>query len=527
MATTTSAPQTPDTTPPAPAAGDGRGRWWVAALDGLVAGAVAIGLASLLGGVMTWAGLSQGTPSPITALAGAFIDRTPPWLKDFAVSTFGTHDKTALLLGMVVVLVLVSAAAGVLARRHLTAGLVLLVVGGVLAAGAVVSRPGSGGADVVPTFVGVLAGILVLRRLATARAQDPWGTSGLSRRRVLLGAGGLLGVLLGSRLDSGVGSASASRAATPVPKAADPAPAVTGAQLDVPGISPYVVANGDFYRIDTAFVVPHLDASSWSLKVTGEVEQEVSIDWATLAQKPMVDRYITLTCVSNEVGGDLIGNARWTGWPVRELLAQARPKDGADMVLSTSSDGWTAGTPLTALTDERDALLAVAMNGQPLPFEHGFPVRLVVPGLYGYVSATKWVTELKVTRFSQDEGYWTPRGWSAKGPIKTASRIDVPQDGTRVSAGTVAVAGVAWAQHRGISKVEVQVDGGDWQAARLATEPTIDAWRQWVYEWPATSGQHTLTVRAYDASGQPQPATPAPPDPDGAQGYHSIQVSVA
>jgi DMSO/TMAO reductase YedYZ molybdopterin-dependent catalytic subunit len=294
----------------------------------------------------------------------------------------------------------------------------------------------------------------------------------------------------------------------------------------VPGVTPFVVPNDDFYRIDTALVVPQLDTATWSLRVYGEVEQEVTLDWKTLLQQTLEEHMVTLTCVSNEVGGDLVGNATWIGWPVRNLLAMAKPKAGADMVLSKSSDGFTAGTPIEALTDDRNALIAVAMNGQPLPFEHGFPARLVVPGLYGYVSATKWVTELKVTRFSADEGYWTPRGWSARGPIKTASRIDVPRSGASVSAGTVAIAGVAWAQHRGIAKVEVQVDSGPWQEATLAAEPTVDAWRQWVLPWAATTGRHQVRVRATDAQGQTQPQQEAPPAPDGATGWHTVPVTV-
>jgi hypothetical protein len=233
-----------------------------------------------------------------------------------------------------------------------------------------------------------------------------------------------------------------------------------------------------------------------------------------------------LMCVSNEVGGNLTGNAVWTGWPVRELLAMAGPRPGADMVLSTSGDGWTAGTPLSVLSDDRNALLAIEMNGQPLPFEHGFPVRMVVPGLYGYVSATKWVTDLKVTRFADDQGYWTPRGWSERGPVKTESRIDVPHSGDRVSAGQVAVAGIAWAQHRGIKAVQVRVDNGQWQQARLADEPTIDSWRQWVLQWQAVKGSHTITVRATDAQDVVQTQTQAPPAPDGATGWHSITVNV-
>jgi DMSO/TMAO reductase YedYZ molybdopterin-dependent catalytic subunit len=299
-----------------------------------------------------------------------------------------------------------------------------------------------------------------------------------------------------------------------------------GADLKVPGLTPFIVPNGQFYRIDTAFVVPRVDADSWRLRVTGMVDHEVEIDWNALQAKELTEALVTLTCVSNEVGGTLVGNATWTGWPVRELLAMAGPRAGADMVLQTSADGWTCGTPLGALTDDRNALLAIRMNGQPLPFEHGFPVRMVVPGLYGYVSACKWVTELKLTTFAADEGYWTPRGWSAKGPIKTESRIDVPQPFTTVPAGKVAVAGVAWAQHRGISKVEVQVDEGPWQQARLAADASIDSWRQWVLEWDAPRGSHTIRVRATDGTGQVQPETPAPPPPDGASGWHTVSVQV-
>ena len=299
-----------------------------------------------------------------------------------------------------------------------------------------------------------------------------------------------------------------------------------GADLKVPGLTPYIVPNADFYRIDTAIVVPRIDANDWKLKVTGMVEREVEIDWKTLQGKQMQEALVTLTCVSNEVGGDLVGNAVWTGWPVRELLAMAGPKAGADMVLQTSIDGFTASTPLGALTDDRNALLAIRMNGEPLPFEHGFPVRVVVPGLYGYVSATKWVTELKVTTYAADVAYWTPRGWSATGPIKTASRIDVPQAGAVVKAGTVAVAGVAWAQHTGISKVEVQVDQQPWAQARLAADASIDTWRQWVYEWDATPGSHDVRVRAYDAKGQVQSPLEAPPAPDGATGIHVVNVRV-
>jgi hypothetical protein len=256
------------------------------------------------------------------------------------------------------------------------------------------------------------------------------------------------------------------------------------------------------------------------------VDREIEITWDELLALPMQESFTTLACVSNEVGGSLIGNALWLGHPVRELLARAGVDPKADMVLSTSSDGFTASTPIEALTDDRNAMVAVAMNGQALPFEHGFPARLVVPGLYGYVSATKWVTELKVTRFSADEGYWTPRGWSALGPVKTESRFDVPKDLDRVKAGTVVLAGIAWAQHRGVKGVEIRVDEGPWQQATLGTEDSVDTWRQWFYRWNAGAGRHRLQVRATDGTGEVQTSTAAAPAPDGASGYHTIDVTV-
>ncbi|MCC2592809.1 molybdopterin-dependent oxidoreductase [Tessaracoccus sp. OS52] len=268
-----------------------------------------------------------------------------------------------------------------------------------------------------------------------------------------------------------------------------------------------------------------MDPDSWRLRVTGMVEREIEFTFDELLGEELVEALVTLACVSNYVGGDLVGNAVWTGLPVRELLARAGVEDGADMVLSTSVDGFTAGTPLVAMTDDRNALLAVAMNGEALPAQHGFPVRLVVPGLYGYVSATKWVTELKVTTFAADEGYWTPRGWSALGPVKTAARIDVPKSGN-VSAGSVVLAGVAWAQHRGISRVEVRIGEGQWQETTLAAEPSIDSWRQWMFTWQADPGEYEIAVRATDGFGEVQTEALADPAPDGATGWHTIRVTV-
>jgi DMSO/TMAO reductase YedYZ molybdopterin-dependent catalytic subunit len=504
-------------------------RSWSASV-GVEAGVFTVGVATLLAALMTSQGLAGGTPSPLFAVGGAFVDRTPPWLKDFAIATFGTHDKVALIVGMALFLIAVCAVIGIVGARRPTAGMVAFGFFGAIGMLAVATRPHSGTLDLLPTVIGTAAGLWALSTLWQRAAEGAQGNA-LDRRRFLMGGAGftLAGIAaatLGQSLGQGARQAAQSRSVIRVPKAAKPVVIPGAAQLDVKGITPYIMPNADFYRIDTALVVPQLDTAGWSLKVHGMVDQEVTINWAILLSKPMQDSLVTLMCVSNEVGGNLTGNAVWTGWPVRELLKMAGPKAGADMVLSTSSDGWTAGTPLSVLTDDRNALLAVAMNGQPLPFEHGFPVRMVVPGLYGYVSATKWVTELKVTSFAQDQGYWTPRGWSERGPVKTESRIDVPRSGDRVSAAKVAVAGIAWAQHRGIKAVEVRVDNGPWQLARLADEPSIDSWRQWVLPWQAATGSHTITVRATDTEGVTQTPTQVPPAPDGATGWHTITVNV-
>jgi DMSO/TMAO reductase YedYZ molybdopterin-dependent catalytic subunit len=512
------------------------------ALVGVAAGAVTLGLAELLAGVLVRLLERGGTPSPLLAVGGAFVDRTPAWLKDWAVATFGTADKTALAVGMTLTLLIVCAGIGWLGlrSRRLAVGLFSLV--GLLGLAAVLSRPGSSPGDLLPTGVGLVVGATLLSRWLTGLGGPggPAGPSGTStevrgmpsRRRLLrgaagLGAAGALGVVAGQALSRTGRAASGALQSLglPVPRRRVEVPA--GAVSTVPGHSPYLTPNADFYRIDTALFVPRVDPTTWTLRVHGLVEREVELTYADLLAEEHVEALVTLTCVSNQVGGDLVGNATWTGWPVRELLARAGVRPEADMVLSRSSDGWTAGTPLEVLTDDRDALVAVAMNGEPLPAEHGYPVRLVVPGLYGYVSATKWVTELKVTRFDADQGYWTPRGWSARGPIKTASRIDVPRAGDTLPAGEVTVAGVAWAQHRGVSAVEVRVDDGPWQQAELLAEPSVDAWRLWTWRWAdPEAGDHILTVRATDADGEVQTDAVAAPAPDGASGWHSVAVEV-
>ncbi|MFX0575689.1 molybdopterin-dependent oxidoreductase [Nocardia nepalensis] len=352
------------------------------------------------------------------------------------------------------------------------------------------------------------------------------------RRQVLRGiviTGGLAlvseagGRLIGSRRRD----VSGERAGIQLPEPSGPAVSLApDADLKLPGLTPYLTSNSDFYRIDTALTVPQVSIDDWSLRIHGMVDREIQISWSDLAKRKPVETLVTLACVSNPIGGDLIGNARWRGYRLDELLAEAGPHPDADMVLSHSIDGFTAGSPLAVLTDGRDALLAVGMNGEPLPVVHGYPARLVVPGLYGYVSATKWVTELEITRFDRATAYWTRRGWSAYGPIKTGTRIDTPRARAKVQPGSIAIAGVAWAQHRGIRAVEVQIDNGPWQPARLSAEQSIDTWRQWVYDWNATPGPHTIRARATDGTGETQTEARAPVVPDGATGYPSTTVTV-
>ncbi|MBF6275481.1 MULTISPECIES: molybdopterin-dependent oxidoreductase [Nocardia] len=338
---------------------------------------------------------------------------------------------------------------------------------------------------------------------------------------VLAVAAGIAGRVLGASARSVAGE----RAAVRLPPPNVPVPPVDpAADLRVPGLASYLTPNSDFYRIDTALTVPQVSKETWSLRIHGMVDREIRLDYADLARRPSVERLVTLTCVSNPVGGDLIGNASWLGYRLDALIAEAGPHPDADMVLSRSADGFTAGSPLAALTDGRDALLAVGMNGEPLPVEHGYPARLVVPGLYGYVSATKWVTELEITRFDRAQAYWTRRGWSERGPNKTGTRIDTPRGAVR--AGKVTIAGVAWAQHRGIDAVEVQIDNGPWQPARLAAEPSVDTWRQWSYDWDASAGTHTVRARATDGTGTVQTAEVADVIPDGASGYPSRTIRV-
>ncbi|TFB71463.1 oxidoreductase [Cryobacterium glaciale] len=506
-------------------------RFWRPAAAGLAAAIAGLGLAEL-----TAAWLAPGA-SPVLTVGALIIDIVPPAVKELVIGLFGTADKIVLIVTIVLVLLLVAALAGILESRRPPFGRLLVVLIGGIALFAALSRSSASTLDAVPAVVAMGAAAIALTFLCTRLPSPPApaeAAPGPDRRRFLVYTGitagiGVLALAGGQLSAAATRAADAARALFTLPAASVRQAAIpAGASLDVPGITPLITPNADFYRIDTALSVPRIDPREWRLRITGMVENEVEIDFAELLALPLEESTTTLACVSNYVGGDLIGNATWLGYPIRELLARAKPTSGADMVLSTSQDGFTAGTPIEALTDGRNAILAVGMNGEPLPLEHGYPVRMVVPGLYGYVSATKWVVELKLTRFDQEQGYWTPRGWSELGPVKLSSRIDVPREGTTVPAGSVVIAGVAWSQHVGISAVAVQIDDGPWRDATLADAISVDTWRQWAYTWDdASAGDHTVRVRATDAVGLVQTSATADVAPDGATGLHEISVSVS
>ncbi len=509
----------------APASSNARAR---AALAGVLAAALALAVATLLAAVI------NPSASPLQSIGSAVVDLVPQWLKQGVIALFGTADKAVLFLAMGAVAVVLAALAGLASLRDRRLGTAVVVVLGLITVAAAVTRASGGASAAIPSLVGFGAGVLVLRPLVDAARRAPGAPAddGTSRRSfVTLAVATALGAgvaAAGARLVTAGGQVvTSARAAVRLPRPTAPAnPLPEGVSLGIDGVAPFVTPNEDFYRIDTALRVPQVDPADWSLRIHGLVREEITLTWDELLESDLVESWVTLACVSNEVGGGLIGNARWLGLPTAALLERAGVEQGADMVLSSSSDGFTAGTPIDALADpSRGSLLAIGMNGEPLPVEHGFPARLVVPGLYGYVSATKWVVDLEVTRFADATAYWTRRGWSAEGPIKTQSRIDVPL--RPVPAGTVTVAGVAWAQTRGVAAVEVQVDDGPWNRARLAEAPNADTWRQWVYAWEgATAGQHRLTVRATDEDGETQTSAQVGVVPDGATGWDTITVEV-
>ncbi|MBV9208693.1 MAG: molybdopterin-dependent oxidoreductase [Actinobacteria bacterium] len=505
--------------------GEGR-RAGLGAIAGVLAAGAALGVGQFV------AGLTGASGSPVVAVGELQIDFTPPWLKNFAITEFGADDKLVLVSGIVVVLGIFAAIIGAAATRRMAYGVAGIAVFAIVGLTAAATRPAATFADLLPTLAATAAAAAVLLALipltGPAAAPEPEGT----RRRSFLAAGAATaGIAIGAGLAGRVlterSSVASAQRSLRIPRPSVAAQTLpSGADLGIPGISPFVTSNADFYRVDTALVLPQVDPSSWQLRIHGMVNREITLTFDDLIRRPLIEDYITLCCVSNPVGGPYIGNAKWLGASLAAVLREAGIKAGADQLLCTSADGFTSGTPVQTVMDGRDALLAVAMNGQPLPVAHGFPARMIVPGLYGYVSATKWVTDINVTTFAGNYAFWAQRGWSQQAPIKTECRIDVPNS-SPVKAGTTAVAGVAWAQHKGIEAVEVSVDGGPWHEGRLAAVPGLDCWRQWVWEWDATPGRHLLQARATDKTGYTQASVQAQPEPNGASGYPMASVTVS
>ncbi len=508
-----------------------------AALSGLAAGGLAVTVGMLVAAITK-------VVSPIDAVGSEVIDHTPLWLKEQAIAWFGTDDKLALRIGIVSILAIAALGVGLLAARRIWLGVAGIALFGVVGSVAAAGRPGESIGAAVPSVLGAIAGAAVLYRLVQPRAGETAAgaasTTGWNRRQFLMTGGvSAAGAVVGGGMARGIEDRRVDQIRQSI---RTPLPAIVAPALDAPGIdapaqtqdippdaelfdeTAFLTPTDEFYRIDTALSFPNVDIDSWCFEIKGMVDTPMKFTYADLLALPQVERTVTLCCVSNEVGGDLIGNAVFRGVMLRDLLDKAGVQSDAEQVYSTSLDGWTCGFPVEVAFDGREAMVAIGMNGETLPLEHGYPARLVVPGLYGYVSATKWLAEIKLTSWD-DEGYWVPRGWAALGPVKTQSRIDVPRT-RNVTVGKQAIAGVAWAQHRGIEQVEVQVDDGPWQVATLAADVSNDTWRQWLLEWDPTPGKYTLRVRATDKTGETQTELQTPVAPNGATGYHTIRVTV-
>ncbi len=536
----------------------GSGPAWLYAVFGVLAAAFGVAIGTLV------AAFIDPAYAPIEVVASTAIDIPPAVVKEWATSTFGTASKSVVVGVVAVAVVAIAAWSGVASRTRPRFGIQVMLVAGVVGAVAALLRPVDAFLAPLPSLVAGVAAALALwwlLRMARPSAvaapesvpdmptdglkevspgyQDLPGRESLgmsaevqsvSRRGVLLGIGGVVVVggaaLASARWLTTRASAVASRVAAVLPSPAEVLPPLPASvQAPVPGMAPFVTPNADFYRIDTAVIVPQVTAEEWTLSFDGMVRRPFTITYAELLEMPMVERDVTIMCVSNPIGGDLIGTARWLGTPLLPLLERAGIEPGADQIFSTSIDGWTCSTPLDGLA-EREPLLAIAMNGEPLPIEHGFPVRMIIPGLYGFISATKWVTQITATTYAADPAYWTVRGWATDAPVLTGSRIDLP-DGS-LSVGQTAIGGVAWAMDGdGISRVEVSIDDGPWQDAQLAEQPNPRTWRQWWLEWEATPGRHSIAVRATNGLGETQTSEVADVVPSGATGYDVGVVEVA
>lgn len=514
-----------------------------AALGGLLAAACGLGVGELVAGAI-------GAGAPIRRVGDRVIDGAPSWLKTFAIEQFGTDDKAVLLGTIVVILAIGALLVGRLAaRRFSPAAIAVSVVTAVGLAFALSGRLPEN-LDIWPIVsagavtIGALW-LLVGQHTRHTGAPKSVATNGpidalptgravsmVDRRQFVVMGSATAGVaalstLVGRRLQ-GDPEAVAVRSTLTVPKANETlGPINPKATADVVGMTPWQTPTANFYRIDTALVVPRINADKWKMTIKGRVRKPLTLTYKDLQNRPLIEHDCTLMCVSNEIGGELVGNARWTGIRLADVLREAGVEEsGSDQLFVTSTDGFTAGFPTKVAMDGREALIAIAMNGEPLPFKHGFPARLVIPGIYGYVSAVKWLSSIEVTTFAEKQGYWVPRGWSALGPIKTSSRIDVVGLDNRPVAGKNAIAGVAWDQHIGIAKVEVQIDDEPWREATLAADGGIDTWRQWKLEWIAERGSHIIRVRATNANGLTQTEERAEVAPNGATGWHTVNVNV-
>ncbi len=525
----------------------------IGALIGLACAVFALGVAEMIAGIVaTWG-------SPVFDVGDRVIDLSPTFVTKFAIDTFGTNDKPALLIGIGVILAIYALVIGALAfRRRVEIGLGGFVLFGLIGIAAVLTKAADPGlAATTPIVVGTALGALALygsHRLISPDLEtasrdgaetspdenvelstpQPIGT----RRQLLLRGGGAVGVLaFAGGVTGAIGrsirsrfSATESRAALRLPPADERLPeAPDGVTVDVEGVVPFYTPNETFYRIDTALTVPQLRTEDYQLTVSGMVDNTLNLSFDDLLARNVVEHDITMTCVSYRIGGDLVGNARWLGIRLDELLAEAGVSPEATQVVGRSIDNYTCGFPIEAATDGRNALVAFGMNGEPLPLIHGFPVRLIVPGLYGYVSATKWLTEIELTTFEDFKQYWFDgRGYAERAPIKIQSRIDSIDGLSTLEVGDdgmAAIGGVAWAQTRGISAVEIRIDDGEWQQAELGAALNDDTWRQWAYRWtPQSSGRIDITVRATDGDGDVQPEERTDPLPDGATGWHKIVV---
>ena len=535
---------------------------WSRRLIGTALGVVATGsglaVAELLVGVI------HGSSSPVVAVGQKVIDLVPPSLKNWAIETFGTSDKTVLVVSTFILVFLAGIAIGELAmegrRTAASIGALFISAVGVYA---VLSRPNPTAGKVAPILVGGVVSVVVLwwlspiiagamqRDQTTAAANEAVATLGDTTSEPALSYTPMVIPGFGSTdrrqfLTRGVGAASVAviaggagrllqrrysvsdeRAALALPAASSrPLTLPPNADLEVTGLSPFVTPNGEFYRIDTALVVPQVSTDDWSLRIHGMVDNEMELTFDDLLAREQIEVYVTLACVSNPTGGPYVGNALWQGVRIADLLTEAGVDPASTQLLSTSADGWTCGTPVSSLNDGRNALLAVAMNGEPLPAEHGYPVRMVVPGEYGYVSATKWVVDWKFTTWEDEEAYWVPRGWSQIAPMKTMTRIETPDHNETVAAGTVEIAGTAWAVHRGVSLVELRIDGGDWMPAQLGGVPSPDTWRKWVVDLDLDPGEYEIEARTTDGAGNVETDEVADVAPNGASGYDRIGLRV-